>query len=391
MIANNLTNALLNGIEKDTPQVNPQNVEAYLATINKSQKDLKKNDPAIALLDKQPADPEVLIMVAANQKQVALSMVSSNPNSSIALALMASIEAYSKKLIDIQRWTEGGKGTFEVMLNLMFEDITSKQPLSTEDHENLLQILVLDLMVKAKEYGLSEWMNETQTRDWTSHILEVVGSGNHSTHPSQPGWGSPADIANSIKNFLNAVIIKAKDLPPDSLASQIIRIFENEGISKIADDIEANFYNDHGSIVDGGKYSPMLRLSIMSELMLKTPLSQEEVEIVLKGSKGDVDKLVKDKTGVDTGIDFLVQSPNSNWVVRTDPDPNIGVAVDYVGHGIDNNVLVSLYTNFPPRKLTEEEIKEVNRIGDQVKMIQQTLKYWLQICRDERMAMARNI
>ncbi|MDN4708194.1 hypothetical protein QYZ43_21195 [Vibrio parahaemolyticus] len=30
-------------------------------------------------------------------------------------------------------------------------------------------------------------------------------------------------------------------------------------------------------------------------------------------------------------------------------------------------------------------------IGDQVKMLQQTLLYWLKICRDEQMAMAQNI
>ena len=43
------------------------------------------------------------------------------------------------------------------------------------------------------------------------------------------------------------------------------------------------------------------------------------------------------------------------------------------------------------RELTDEELEEINRIGDQVKMLQQTLKYWLQICRDEQMAIARNI
>ncbi|WP_194554311.1 hypothetical protein [Vibrio anguillarum] len=43
------------------------------------------------------------------------------------------------------------------------------------------------------------------------------------------------------------------------------------------------------------------------------------------------------------------------------------------------------------RPLTDEELKEVNRIGDQVRMLQETLKYWLQICRDELVAIARNI
>lgn len=50
-----------------------------------------------------------------------------------------------------------------------------------------------------------------------------------------------------------------------------------------------------------------------------------------------------------------------------------------------------ILTNFPPRELTEEEIEEVNRIGDQVKMLQQTLLYWLKICKDEQKATAQNI
>ena len=70
MITNNITNALIGSIEHTNPQVAPENVEAYLATIEKAQRDLEKIDPYIALLDKQPADSEVLAMVAAHQKQV---------------------------------------------------------------------------------------------------------------------------------------------------------------------------------------------------------------------------------------------------------------------------------------------------------------------------------
>lgn len=47
--------------------------------------------------------------------------------------------------------------------------------------------------------------------------------------------------------------------------------------------------------------------------------------------------------------------------------------------------------NFPSRVLGDEDIKNINRIGDNVKMIMQTLKYWFQIMRDERVAIARNI
>ncbi|WP_341664401.1 hypothetical protein [Vibrio sp.] len=48
MITNNITNALLGSIEQKAPQVAPENIEAYLATISKAEKDLEKIDPAIA-------------------------------------------------------------------------------------------------------------------------------------------------------------------------------------------------------------------------------------------------------------------------------------------------------------------------------------------------------
>ena len=89
------------------------NSEAYLATISKVEKDLEKIDPAIALLDKQPANSEVLAMVSAHQKQVVQSMFSINPENAIALTLAASIEAYGKQLEGIQVRTEGGTAVDE--------------------------------------------------------------------------------------------------------------------------------------------------------------------------------------------------------------------------------------------------------------------------------------
>ncbi|TOM46265.1 hypothetical protein CGH79_14795, partial [Vibrio parahaemolyticus] len=65
------------------------------------------------------------------------------------------------------------------------------------------------------------------------------------------------------------------------------------------------------------------------------------------------------------------------------------IAPDNIGY--ETGYLNRFFKDFPSRELTEDEIEEVNRIGDQVKMLQQTLLYWLKICRDEQMAMAQNI
>ena len=41
--------------------------------------------------------------------------------------------------------------------------------------------------------------------------------------------------------------------------------------------------------------------------------------------------------------------------------------------------------------MTKEDLKEINNIGDQVKMLMQSLKYWLTTLRDEQLAISRNI
>ncbi|WP_052329016.1 hypothetical protein [Providencia sneebia] len=65
--------------------------------------------------------------------------------------------------------------------------------------------------------------------------------------------------------------------------------------------------------------------------------------------------------------------------------------MDWYGNGISLKDLDNLYQKFPSRELAEDELEEINRIGDQIKMIQQTLKYWNQLCSDQQLAMARNI
>ncbi|EGR0366733.1 molecular chaperone, partial [Vibrio cholerae] len=83
----------------------------------------------------------------------------------------------------------------------------------------------------------------------------------------------------------------------------------------------------------------------------------------------------------------------NKWQIQTGnaDEGGHGGQVDWIGNGLDLDDLESIYSNFPSRILSDEDIKDINRIGDNVKMIMQTLKYWFQILRDERVAIARNI
>ncbi|AGB12615.1 molecular chaperone [Vibrio parahaemolyticus] len=86
----------------------------------------------------------------------------------------------------------------------------------------------------------------------------------------------------------------------------------------------------------------------------------------------------------------------ANWLVQQ----NTGWSLDSGGQlefnkghagGISIESLETFFDGFPARVLSDEELKLLNRIGDNVKMIMQTLKYWTQILRDERVAVAKNI
>ncbi|MYM58912.1 hypothetical protein GTG28_06720 [Vibrio sp. OCN044] len=394
MITNNITNALVGNIEYINPHVAPENVEAYLATIEKAQKDLEKIDPAIALLDKQPADSEVLAMVAAHQKQVVQSMVSSNPEDAIALTLAASIEAYGKQLEIIQRWTNGGKDAFEAAIWEMYEAMDSEN-LNGIDYENMFQLVLLDVLINAEEYGLGG--DDAFLKD-VGRLLEKTGSGSHTN------WDyTPEQIGQIVDRTWSKIYgkIQSGDIPESSLTYQAMSDICGGTITstppqEFKDQFKSDVYNNPnagGWITTGlDDLNPMTRMVVLSNLMSSYALTQEQVDVILTGSKAEVDAVVKSITGLDS-LEFIF-SECGEWQDSSNPNgtlPNgVNHALDYDGT-ISVDYLESLYKNFPERELTDEEVEEINRIGDQVKMLQQTLKYWLQICRDEQMAIARNI
>ncbi|CAM3818605.1 hypothetical protein [Vibrio aquimaris] len=395
MITNNITNALLGSIEHTTPQVAPENVEAYLTTIKKAERDLEKIDPAIALLDKQPADSEILAMVAAHQKQVVQSMVSSNPEDAIALALASSIEAYSQQLEIIYGWTNGGVEMFESALWLMLEGIEA-DGVQPEELEDLFQIALLDIMIHPEKYGLENWY--AANKEDISHILESTGSGSHGLHESD--YDTPEELAEVTKSLYEGIMNNAT-IPEGSLLDEVMSALEGfedadgaTGSDALYSQINDHYYDDYGWWTEGtaDDLSPMLRLFLLSEVLSNNPkMSQEDVELILTGSLTEIDDLIKKTFGSGTALEFLCD--NTTWQIQTGynyPDGKT-TQIDWKGDGIDNNDLDDLYNNFEGRDLTDEDIEEINRIGDQVKMLQQTLKYWLQICRDEQMAIARNI
>ncbi|WP_114783623.1 hypothetical protein [Vibrio tetraodonis] len=405
MITNNITNALLSSIEHINPQLASENAEAYLATIEKAQRDLEKIDPAIALLDKQPADSEVLAMVAAHQKQVVQSMVSSNPEDAIALTLAASIEAYSKQLEDIQAWTEGGSAVLEPMLDMIYQSILADGVDGTE-YEDLMQLLVIDLLMHSDEWGLDlTALLGDDYEIYLAQITEHFGSGLHAPYGQYDDY-PPKKIINW---FLNTLVpsltpLVGNQIPADSLTGQILTFYNDPKNRLGLINCARHYWTDPNGFINGSdelssknceRLSPTLKIIILADAADKGTITAEQWDQLIMGDVSDFEELL----GISDGELGLYLMDIDGWApsngasgsgagdhVETDRYPDFTESA-----GIYPDDLIEVLDTFPGRDLTDEELEEINRIGDQVKMLQQTLKYWLQICRDEQMAIARNI
>lgn len=129
-------------------------------------------------------------------------------------------------------------------------------------------------------------------------------------------------------------------------------------------------------------------------------MSQSTLKVILSGTYDEVNAIVPSNGNYSNIYDYIFKfDKDGGWQDSAyKPSDNassvkpsgVNQTVDFNGR-LDSTWLSGLYVNFPSRVLGDEDIKNINRIGDNVKMIMQTLKYWFQIMRDERVAIARNI
>ncbi|WP_193222953.1 hypothetical protein [Vibrio harveyi] len=333
---------------------------------------------------------KALLAVSAHQKQIVAQMVSSNPEDSIALALSASIEAYGKQLTFIQGWTNGGLAMFESAERLMFEDLkdaVERGETSGFVLEDLFVLAAIDFV--AHGYG-----GDPDMKGDIMHFLESTGSGAHGVHED---WNNNkfADHTPSLYQYM------LDNSPISSFCFEILTFIDKEcgGSDALAEQYKAH-YNDNGGYIgnfgypDSNGLSPMLRLALMAEYLAMNPQTEQvTINLFLTGSISEIDTFISSNTSDDSAITFICENDgymgDHGWRLCSDGDG--GYILDWYGIGLDEIYFEDLYSNFPPRDLTEEEIEEVNRIGDQVKILQQTLLYWLKICRDEKLAMTRNI
>ncbi|OXD57044.1 hypothetical protein [Vibrio parahaemolyticus] len=365
-------------------------------------------EQALSLLESDSlnvADLKTLTETLGHQRN-ALSLISSrNAEEDIANSLQNAIDDYAADLDSLQGWTTGGAKMFSSALKAMFESLISGGVNGIE-REDIFQLALLEVMINPNAYGLNSWVEEPNKTE-ISHLLESLGSGNHGLH--EPGYDTPEDLAKRAGALAESLIRNAT-IPKGSFLDRIVSSLElntDSGRQKLQDQIKNNYHRGEGWLIyEKGQVpgttaatsiSPLLRMFLLSEILKKNPdITQGDLNLILKGSVSEIEGFLKRTFNITETKNVLVNwlVNNSLWQIQKDDSNDTGGhggQLDWTGAGLNIQDLVNLYSNFPPRVLSDEDIKEINRIGDTVKMIQQTLKYWIQIMRDERMAIARNI
>lgn len=332
-----------------------------------------------------------LLAVTAIQSRSTAVIATLPMENPIAQKLAESIEKNAVTLQQLLNQTAGGALMFDFVLERMFNGLSS-QPLEGINLENMFVLAMLDTLPHIGEGGLAN----LELVENITILLELLGSGSHNS-----SFFSPLAIlswANTAWSGLSAVV-NAAPFGPDSLLHKAMTLINggNPITATLPDNLQLQIMN-YDNVTAGGwlnssldSFSPTVRTFILRDLMNKQTVTVAEMDTILSGTKAQIDQLLMQKTGQDA-LTFLSQG--GKWRVQTLPSGQLPGGITQV---IDYNPYITdteasdLVTTFPGRDLTKEDLTEINNIGDQVKMIMQTLKYWLTTTRDERLSISRNM
>ncbi|EGQ9305086.1 molecular chaperone [Vibrio parahaemolyticus] len=347
------------------------------------------------------------LMTALKAQREAINTVTPpNKETAISDSLLEGIDNSALELELINAWTEGGSAVIPPMLDIMLKSIFSDGKVEGTEYEDLVLIMLIDLLVNKKETGI--------TQEQAGFLTEWIGSGMHKDRTANKATNQQlAEYMNTVYQTAlqdsNSVANKAAVMLQNLLGddNQV-----NAEFKKCMDNYtsaENGFYmGTNGAPGDSGNenppsdkcdhLSPILRLMVISTASKNVEISAEDWATVLTGTPNDIEKVLNNKNIFQYIINNSGNNGEDDWQWYNPDNDNdghfddlSGFWLDFNGAGISGNYLNNLFSNFPSRVLTDEELKDINRIGDNVKMIMQTLKYWYQILRDERVAIARNI
>ncbi|HCG9847051.1 molecular chaperone [Vibrio parahaemolyticus] len=355
-------------------------------------------EPVLTLLNdsttlEAPYSPETLQTQLQQQKAAARSTADDprNKESDISDSLLDAINQSAEDLSVLQGWTDGGSGMFNAANKVMFEAL--KEAVQSNDStkkgfalEDLFQLAVIDFMANSAS------KTDQAIKDKLAHYLESTGSGSHGVHENWNGQ----KFADELQSVWDHIKTHA---PENSLSKNILNYLETQagGIDQLKIQYSTNFDARNGYAFrnnydkENFGLSPMLRLAVMAKFLTKKPdIVQADLEKLMIGTFKEMEDIITKHFGSETVENLLTDGNSNDWQI-INASGTTDKIVDWNGTGLDLQYFKDLYTKFPSRVLGDEDIKEINRIGDNVKMIQQTLKYWYHILRDERLSIARNI
>ncbi|HGZ6781237.1 TPA: molecular chaperone [Vibrio parahaemolyticus] len=355
-------------------------------------------EPVLTLLNdsttlEAPYSPETLQTQLQQQKAAARSTADDprNKESDISDSLLDAINQSAEDLSVLQGWTDGGSGMFNAANKVMFEAL--KEAVQSNDStkkgfalEDLFQLAMIDFMANSAS------KTDQAMKDKLAHYLESTGSGSHGVHENWNGQ----KFADELQSVWDHIKTHA---PENSLSKNILNYLETQagGIDQLKIQYSTNFDARNGYAFrnnydkENFGLSPMLRLAVMAKFLTKKPdIVQADLEKLMIGTFKEMEDIITKHFGSETVENLLTDGNSNDWQI-INASGTTDKIVDWNGTGLDLQYFKDLYTKFPSRVLGDEDIKEINRIGDNVKMIQQTLKYWYHILRDERLSIARNI
>ncbi|HHG3473151.1 hypothetical protein HYN47_24340 [Vibrio parahaemolyticus] len=429
--------------------LNATNQSVATSPLTATKQDSTLPESVLALLNdsttlEAPYSPETL-QTQLQQQKAALKSTAPNlrsTESNISDSLLAAIDQSAVELELIGMWAEGGQAGFQAALELIGQPLLGLTNPQGSQLEDIFQLAMLDLLINAKEYGVD---TDDTFMQKLSYCLEYIGSGQHNSWvealpPANNMSGSAIGgiSGNHLLNMAKDVWLKMTELASKGTASQESLLYramskltsgpisasqsfprELETLLTTSGSTTSQLQNSgYFDTTKGGwittnnnNMSPLIRLVFLSNMLKDSPeMSKATLETILKGSLKDINDLTPTGGNYQHVYDYICKfgdpgvfdKGNMGWqnssydeVGNGDPTngkrpSGVNIALDFDG-SLNANWLNALYQNYPQRVLGDEDTKEINRIGDNVKMIQQTLKYWYQILRDERLAIARNI
>lgn len=285
------------------------------------------------------------------------------------------------------------------------------------DTENMFQLALMDAMTHAGEYGLDEKLTYQ-----ISMLLTYTGSGQHNnwidTLPVPPATehetytgGCALDSFQKIATYvIDALLVKMKDGSISATSITYHAIDVVNGRTGTTNGLDKglkwdNYKNGQGQgwiTSNLTTLSPLIRTVALSALLEKNnSMSLEDINIVMTGSKADVDKITQQLLNKNA-IDVVLSRPGG-WQNmssrRSNATPTAPVPMETKGlkqyfgfnNGLTDTVIFSLFSDFPQRQLTDAEIKSVNTLGDNAKMLYELLKFQLEKMNETRQAVAGNI